>query len=52
MGAWSFISPRLDEAGRGHVRYAGSERTASPATGSKAIHSAEQARLFQQAFSV
>ena len=52
MGAWSYISPRLDEAGRGHVRYAGRERSASPATGSKAIHSAEQARLVQQAFSV
>ena len=52
MGAWSYIRPRLDEAGRGHVRYAGRERSASPATGSKAIHSAEQARLVQQAFSV
>ena len=52
MGAWSYISPRLDEAGRGRVRYAGRERSASPATGSKAIHSAEQARLVQQAFSV
>ena len=52
MGAWSYISPRLNEAGRGNVRYAGRERSASPATGSKAIHSAEQERLVRQAFSV
>ena len=52
MGAWSYISPRLNEAGRGNVRSAGRERSASPATGSKAIHSAEQERLVRQAFSV
>ncbi|MDA7681763.1 hypothetical protein N8603_05195 [Verrucomicrobiales bacterium] len=52
MGAWSYISPRLNEAGRGNVRYAGRERSASTATGSKAIHSAEQKRLVRQAFSV
>lgn len=52
MGAWSYISPRLNEAGRGNVRYAGRERSASTATGSKAIHSAEQNRLVRQAFSV
>ena len=52
MGAWSYISPRLNEAGRGKVRYAGRERSASTATGSKAIHSAEQKRLVRQAFSV
>lgn len=52
MGAWSYISPRLDEAGRGNVRYAGRERSASTATGSKAIHNAEQRRLVQKAFSV
>ena len=52
MGAWSYISPRLNEAGRGKVRYAGRERSASTATGSKAIHNAEQRRLVQKAFSV
>jgi 2-oxoglutarate dehydrogenase E1 component len=52
MGAWSYISPRLNEAGRGNVRYAGRERSASTATGSKAIHNAEQQRLVQKAFSV
>jgi 2-oxoglutarate dehydrogenase E1 component len=52
MGAWSYISPRLNEAGRGNVRYAGRERSASTATGSKAIHKEEQRRLVQQAFSV
>ena len=53
MGAWSYISPRLDElAPRTNVRYAGRERSASTATGAKAIHSAEQRRLVEQAFSV
>ncbi|MBA73540.1 MAG: 2-oxoglutarate dehydrogenase E1 component [Verrucomicrobiales bacterium] len=52
MGAWSYISPRLNEAGRGNVRYAGRERSASTATGSKAIHKEEQRRLIEQAFSV
>ena len=52
MGAWSYISPRLNEAGRGNVRYAGRERSASTASGSKAIHNAEQRRLVQKAFSV
>ncbi len=52
MGAWSYIGSRLNEAGRARVRYAGRERSASAATGAKAIHLAEQHRLVEQAFSV
>ena len=52
MGAWSYISSRLNEAGGVKVRYAGRERSASSATGAKAIHVAEQQRLVEKAFSV
>ena len=54
MGAWGYIAPRLEEASRGgnRVRYAGRERSASTATGAKAIHTAEQRRLVERAFSV
>ncbi len=52
MGAWSYIGSRLNEAGRARVRYAGRERSASAATGAKAIHLAEQHRLVEKAFSV
>jgi 2-oxoglutarate dehydrogenase E1 component len=54
MGAWSYIFPRLQQAA-GHsayVRYAGRERAASPAAGSKAVHVRQQRRLVEQAFSV
>ena len=52
MGAWSYIGPRLNEAApRTNVLYAGRERSASTATGAKAIHVAEQRRLVEQAFS-
>ena len=54
MGAWSYIAPRLRKsAGPGaHVRYAGRERAASPAAGAKAIHTREQRKLVERAFSV
>ncbi|MCP4846532.1 MAG: 2-oxoglutarate dehydrogenase E1 component [Verrucomicrobiaceae bacterium] len=52
MGAWSYINSRLSEAGGARVRYAGRERSASAATGAKAIHIAEQQRLVEKAFSV
>ncbi len=54
MGAWSYIAPRLEKASRSgsRVRYAGRERSASTATGTKAIHLAEQRRLVERAFSV
>ena len=52
MGSWSYISRRLEEISRHPVRYAGRERSASPAAGSKAVHSAEQQRLVEDAFQV
>ncbi|MGI8605075.1 MAG: 2-oxoglutarate dehydrogenase E1 component [Verrucomicrobiales bacterium] len=54
MGAWSFIEPRLRQiAGpKAHVRYAGRDRSASPAAGAKAIHLREQRQLVEKAFEV
>ena len=53
MGAWSFIAPRLEQAAKHYrVRYAGRDRAASPASGSKAVHVREQAKLVEDAFSV
>ncbi|MGI9240764.1 MAG: 2-oxoglutarate dehydrogenase E1 component, partial [Verrucomicrobiales bacterium] len=52
MGAWSYIRARLEKLGKHHVRYAGRDRSASPAAGSKAIHTREQKNLVEDAFSV
>ncbi len=52
MGAWSFIRHRLEELSNHVVRYAGRERSSSPAVGSKAIHTLEQDKLVEDAFSV
>ncbi len=53
MGAWGYIWPRLQAlAGHTRVRYAGRQRAASPAAGSKAVHLREQKRLVESAFSV
>ncbi|WP_038170056.1 2-oxoglutarate dehydrogenase E1 component [Verrucomicrobium sp. BvORR106] len=52
MGAWTFIRHRLEEMTNHVLRYAGRERASSPAAGSKAIHSHEQDRLVEDAFSV
>jgi multifunctional 2-oxoglutarate metabolism enzyme len=51
MGAWTYISPRLQELlGRGQkLSYAGRQAAASPAAGQKKIHDAEQARLLKVA---
>jgi 2-oxoglutarate dehydrogenase E1 component len=55
MGGWSFLSPRLaevaEETGDLPPRYAGRHAAASPAAGAKAIHTREQARLVEEAFS-
>lgn len=57
MGGWTFIGPRLQQAaekiarGQVHVRYAGRDRSASPAAGAKAIHVREQQRLVKEACS-
>ena len=52
MGAFYYIRPRLEELSNHKVRYAGRERSSSPAAGSKAIHILEQEKLVEDAFSV
>ncbi|MEZ5385827.1 MAG: 2-oxoglutarate dehydrogenase E1 component [Prosthecobacter sp.] len=52
MGAFYYIRPRLEELSNHKVRYAGRERSSSPAAGSKAIHTLEQEKLVEDAFSV
>jgi len=50
MGSYYYIRPRLEELSNHKVRYAGRERSSSPAAGSKAIHSLEQENLVENAF--
>ena len=52
MGAWFFMRHRLEEITQHPIRYAGRERAASPAAGSKAIHTLEQEKLVEDAFGV
>ena len=52
MGAFYYIRPRLEELSNHKMRYAGRERSSSPAAGSKAIHVLEQEKLVEDAFSV
>jgi len=52
MGAWSFIQDRFGDLTNHVVRHACRERSSSPAAGSKAIHTHEQDRLVEDAFSV
>jgi 2-oxoglutarate dehydrogenase E1 component len=52
MGAFGYIRNRLSDISGHLVRYAGRERGASPAAGSKAIHLLEQQKLVEDAFSV
>ena len=53
MGAWGFVYPRLEKLSRGaNVRYAGRDRSASTAAGSKAVHTREQQQLVEEAFEV
>jgi len=52
-GAWSDIRPRLLEtAGVKDLLYAGRDRSASPAIGSKALHLREQEALVRAAFEI
>jgi len=54
MGAWTFVEPRLTNIlpkGR-DLRYVGRDASASPATGSYAIHNLEQAKLVAEALTV
>jgi len=50
MGGWTFIGPRLQKLTDHHVRYAGRDTAASPASGSKAVHKMQQKRLIEEAF--
>ena len=52
MGAWEFARPLLSELldGRLPLRYLGRPRSSSPAEGSAAAHSYNQAALIEQAF--
>jgi len=53
MGAWGFVYPRLEKLSCGaNVRYAGRDRSASTAAGSKAVHTREQQQLVEEAFEV
>lgn len=54
MGGWTFVEPRLENLLAGCERpiYVGRAPSASPATGSYAIHQAEQARLVAEALAV
>ena len=58
-GAWSFTQPRLETLlnqtqyhDRKHVMYAGRDPSASVATGLKASHTKEEAKLLETAFQV
>ncbi|GAB4454750.1 MAG: 2-oxoglutarate dehydrogenase E1 component [Armatimonadaceae bacterium] len=52
MGAWFFVEPRLRALlGEGiSLRYIGRPEAASPAEGSLALHTVEQARIISEAF--
>ena len=49
MGAWTFVSPRLNELTGHTFEYVGRDASASPATGSKMVHDREQAELVEAA---
>jgi 2-oxoglutarate dehydrogenase E1 component len=52
MGAWSYVSPRLQETLGTLVQYAGRKPGSSPAAGSKAMHYREQKALLAKAFEI
>ena len=52
MGAWFFIEPQLRKLLNQEIIYAGRDASASPATGSRAIHLLEQAKLIKEAFTL
>jgi multifunctional 2-oxoglutarate metabolism enzyme len=51
MGAWAFMRPRLEALlnSKRKLRYAGRAPSASPSTGSYAVHQAEQQQLIKEA---
>lgn len=54
MGAWTFLAPRVSELlkPRQKLTYAGRHASASPASGQKKIHDAEQLKLVEDALKV
>jgi 2-oxoglutarate dehydrogenase E1 component len=48
-GGWTFVAPRLRELMGVSFEYVGRDASASPATGSKAVHDREQAELVEAA---
>jgi 2-oxoglutarate dehydrogenase E1 component len=48
MGGWTFMEPRLRALGY-EVHYVGRDASASPATGSNAVHKREQKELVEAA---
>jgi len=49
MGGWTFVAPRLSEVMGTSFEYVGRDASASPATGSHAVHEREQAELVEAA---
>ena len=49
MGAWTFVAPRLQELMGFPFQYVGRDASASPATGSHAVHDREQSELVEVA---
>ena len=50
MGAWSYISPILQEIVGSKLRYVGREASASPATGSHSLHEKQQNQIIESAY--
>jgi 2-oxoglutarate dehydrogenase E1 component len=49
MGGWTFVAPRLQELTGAAFQYVGRDSSASPATGSHAVHEREQTELVEAA---
>ena len=54
MGGWTFVAPRLQAItpANAKLRYIGRDASASPATGSYAIHNLEQANLVNDSLTI
>jgi 2-oxoglutarate dehydrogenase E1 component len=52
MGAWSYVTHRLEKIADTKVRYAGRDRSASPSVGSKTMHDRQQSAVVASAFEV
>lgn len=49
MGAWTFVAPRLAIVTGADIQYVGRDASASPATGSHAVHEREQREVVESA---